>query len=134
MKIAAAMAAFVIITGCATLTEGNASSKLVAQYAVIKVAQNDPAKAARIAEIAAQVKLYISDEESPTVDALVIAIRSQIEWSKLDPADTLLVNALLERLRTELTEYLGPDTLPEDLRLAATTVADWVIEASLLIS
>ena len=126
----AALVGGFFVSGCAALQEGNADAKLVTQYATLKVADGDPAKAARIAEIASEVRRYVTDAEALTVDALIVAIRAEVNWSSLDAADTLLVNALLERLRVELIEYLGPEQIPEDLRLAATTVADWVIEAT----
>ena len=133
-KLQAALAAVLLcLCGCAALTEGNTDAKLITQYAVLKVSEGDPAKADRIEEIALEVQRYAQDATAITVDALIVAIRAEVRWSELDAADTLLINALLERLRTELIEYLGPEQLPEDVRLAATTVAEWVIEASRLI-
>lgn len=131
---AAAIAAVLSLLGaCAALQEGNADAKLITQYAVIKVAENDPAKADRIEQIALEVQKYAGDEVQLTVDALIVAIRAQIHWDQLGTGDTLLVNALLDRLRTELTARLGPDVLPEDLRLAVDTVTAWVIEACELV-
>lgn len=132
MFLMAALAAF-SLSACAVLTEGNADAKLIVQYSVIKVAENDKAKAARIAEIATEVKKYSGGETLITVELLVEAIRNEIRWDELDAADALLVNALLERLRSELVERLGDGVLPEDLRLAVDVLAGWIIEATLLV-
>lgn len=133
IRAAAVAAALAVLCACSFLQEGNRDAKLVTQYAVLKVAENDPAKARRIEEIALDVQRYANDAANLTVDSLIVAIRAQIRWDLLDMADTLLVNALLERLRDELIAYLGPETLPEDVQLAATTVATWVIEAAQLV-
>ncbi len=130
--MATAVAVFVL-AGCAWLSEGNTDVKLVTQYAVLKVAENDPAKAQRIEEIALEVQRYATGEALLTVDALIVAIRAEIRWDRLDAADALLVNALLDRLRTELVERLGADVLPEDLRLAVDVLCEWIVEAARLV-
>lgn len=130
--LTAALAAF-ILSACASLTEGNTDAKLITQYAVIKVAQGDPEKAARIEEIATEVKRYASGEAFLTVDLLIAAIRDQVRFDRLDAADTLLVNALLDKLRAELVDRFGEEPLPEDLQLAVDVVSGWVIQASRMI-
>lgn len=130
MKIAALMAAFAILTGCATLTDENSSAKLTTYYATLKVIDGDADKAARVRFIATEVQRYASGEEFLTVDLLVTAIKDQVRWDKLDAADELLVHALIDELRAALVRRFGADVLPEDLRLAVDTVATWVITAS----
>lgn len=125
----AAMAAFVLV-GCATIASGDA--RLPVMYATLKVIDGDAAKAQRVREIATEVKALAADEVFFTVDALIIAINGQIRWEKLDMADTLLVTALVDELRSELTKRFPSTEVDADLRLAVTTVADWVITASSL--
>lgn len=118
------------VAACATLTDDNFQAKLATQYATIKIVNGDPDKADRIVEIASEIQRYASGETLLTVDLLVFAIKDQIQWNKLDVADTLLVNALLDQLRTELVARLGADALPGDVRLAVDVVAAWVISAA----
>lgn len=121
-----------VLVGCASLKENNADARLIVQYSTLKVCDTAE-RAARCAEIAGEVQRYANDTAQLTVSALMFAIEEQIDWTSLDAADALLVRTLTERLRAELVERLGEDVLPEDLRLAATTVADWVIDASALV-
>lgn len=121
-----------LLVGCATLAEGDAGTELVVKYAALKTCDT-PERATRCIEIATEVKRYANDTEYLTVSALMAAITDEIDWQGLDPADTLLVQALLDRLQTGLIDYLGPDHLPEDLQLATATVADWVVAAASLI-
>ena len=130
MKIAILMAALAILTGCATLTDENSSARLTTYYATLKVIDGDPDKAARVQFIATEVQRYASGEEYLTVDLLIAAIKDQVRWDKLDAADELLVHALIDELRAALVRRFGEDVLPEDLRLAASTVATWVITAA----
>lgn len=121
-----------LLSGCALIKEGNSDARLIVQYSTLKVCDT-PARAQRCSEIATEVQRYANDAEQLTVAALMLAIEEQVDWTALDAADALLVRTLTDRLRSELEERLGADVLPEDLRLAATTVADWVIEASALV-
>ena len=119
-----------LLAGCSFLTTHSATAKIATQYATIKVIDGDPGKAARVASIATEVRRYASGEPHLTVDRLIQAVRDRIDWASLDAADTLLVTALLDHLRAELTARLGPDILPGDLRLAADKVASWVAAAA----
>lgn len=126
----------VVLAGCGAMgavSDSDGSSRLIAQYATIKVIDGDFGKRDRVIEVATEVKRFASSEDSLTVDALMVAIRSQVDFGKLDAADTLLINGLLTRLQDELAAHLGVGALPSDVRLAATTVADWVIEAAGLV-
>lgn len=119
-----------LLFGCASLTENNTDARLLTMYATIKIADGDQARAEVIEEVASDVQRYASSERHLTVDLLVGAIRDRVPWSDLDAADELLIHELLDRLRVELTDRLGADVLPEDLRLAADVVAGWVIQAA----
>ena len=121
-----------LLAGCSFLAQHSATAKIATQYATIKVIDGDPGKAARVASIATEVRRYASGEPHLTVDRLIQAVRDRIDWASLDAADTLLVTALLDHLRAELTARLGPDILPGDLRLAVDKVASWVAAAARL--
>lgn len=129
-KIILALAAMLVVSGCAMLTEGDSQARLVTMYATLKVVDGDAGKATRVEEIATEVQEYASQETFLTVDLLIAAIRDRVPWHDLDAADELLVNALLDELRNELIRRLGSDVLPEDLRLAVENVTGWVISAS----
>lgn len=119
-----------LATGCAAIQQKDSEAKLVTMYATIKIVNGDRDRAVRVEEIASEVRQYASGEKQITVDLLVDQIRKQVPWQKLDPADELLIHALIDELRLRLVDRFGPDPLPEDLQLAVDTVAEWVINAA----
>lgn len=127
MRYVILLLATAALSGCASLPE-NADAKLVTQYAAIKICDTAE-RAARCAAIADEVRRYVNDTPYPTVALLMGAIEAEIDWTKLDPADTLLARSLLDRLEQELVSRLGAEVLPEDLRLATETVSRWIQEA-----
>lgn len=118
------------LAACSFVQERESNARLATMYATIKVVDGDAAKADRVEEIATEIREYASGEKFLTVDLLVDQVRKQVNWDRLDAADKLLVSALLDELKLQLIERLGADVLPEDLRLAADTVAGWVITAA----
>ncbi len=131
----------VMLSGCNTFTDGNARNDIAAEltikYATMKVIERsgDPAaKAARIADIAAQAKTLVDGGAVAFVPELEIIVRQKIPWSELDAADTLLADALLTTLRTELMSRVDGGTLDDKTRLAVTKVLDSVVEATRLFS
>lgn len=132
-KIVLLFLAMVSMTSaCTFLSEHKATAKLATQYATIKVIDGDRAKAQRVWAIAKEVKKYANTKPQLTIDRLIDEVKAQINWEDLDAADTLLVNTLVDELSQQLTERLGPESLPKDLRLAVDTVVDWVISAAQL--
>ena len=115
---------------CSFFSEHRATAKLATQYATIKIIDGDRAKAQRVRKIAKEAKKYANTKPQLTVDRLIDEVKAQINWGYLDAADTLLVNALIDELSLRLTERLGSEPLPKDLRLAVDTVVDWVISAA----
>lgn len=122
-----------LVAGCATISENENTARVTVMYATIKVIDEDQAKADRIVEIAEEVKEYASNVEQLTVDLLISETRAQIDWSKLDAADRLLVDTLLVELETRLKERFDGAEVPEELALTVEKVADWVINAALMI-
>ena len=129
-KIVLLFLATVSMSACSFLGEHKATAKLATQYATIKIIDGDRAKAQRVWEIAKEVKKYANTKPQLTVDRLIDEVKAQINWGDLDAADTLLVNALIDELSQQLTNRLGSQSLPKDLRLAVDTVVDWVISAA----
>ena len=119
--------------GCASGTSSAQTqvvAKLAVQYAVIKVADKNPEKARRIVAIAKEVSALAGTENAGTVDLLVALIRSKVNFSKLDAADTLLVNALIDAIAVELKAKVGEGPLLPEKILVVKQVADWVVDAA----
>jgi hypothetical protein len=126
-----AFCALFSFSGCET-TSGQQKivAKLAVQYAVLKVVDRHPEKAARIVEIAKEVKALAGADGANTVDLLVVLIKSKVNFSKLDAADTLLANALIETIGEQLRERVGSGTLGTDKLPIVAEVATWVIEGA----
>lgn len=121
-----------LLAGCSTFTEHKAVTKLAVQYATIKVIEKNPDKAPRIVEIAQFVRTNAGSETAATVALLETAVRAQIDWTKLDPADTILVDTLIVTVRDELIARLGDGPLAGDQLLVVAEVAGWIQDAALL--
>ncbi len=105
-------------------------AKLAVQYAVIKVVENNPAKAARVVDIAREVRDLAGKDGANTVDLLMALVRAKVDFSKLDAADTLLANALIDTIGAQLKERVGAGTLGTDKLPIVAEVANWVIEGA----
>ena len=119
-----------LAAGCSFLQEHESSAEFTTKSVTLKVIDGDASKAERVESIASDVQAYAGSEVHLTVDLLIRAIEERVDLDRLDPADRLLVEELIDSLRAELIRRLGPGVLPEDLRLAVDTVAGWVIDAA----
>lgn len=129
------LAGVILFSGCATTgvtpTTQNSAVKLTVQYATLKVLNKNPAYAARAATIAGDVRKVASGEAS-TVDILISLARSQINWDRLDAADTLIVTELLNVISAELKARVGSGPIVGDKALAVAEFASWIEQAAKL--
>lgn len=131
ISILALVCGLVAFAGCTTTAgQQNIAAKFAVQYAVLKVSENSPAKAARIVSIAREVKAIAGKDGADTVDLLMAIIRAKVDFSKLDAADTLLANALIDTIGEQLKERIGSGQLAPAQLPAIAQVADWVIETA----
>lgn len=126
MIVASAM----LIGGCAWVEENPATAYMAVTYATEKVIDGDVERAQRVEQIALEVEQAATGDTAQTIDLLIDLARDEIDWTKLDSADTRLVNYLLLTLSDELKERYGDGFIPEDARLTVNQIAGWVIEAA----
>ncbi len=126
-----------VLSGCNTLTDDNTRNDLAVEltikYATMKVIEHsgDPAaKATRVAEIAGHAKALVGAGSVAVIPELETIVRSKIPWSELDAADTLLADALLSTLRSELMSRVNGGTLDDNTRLTVARVLDSVVEVT----
>jgi len=124
------IAAMVLVAGCAFLKSDAPTARLTVQYATLKVIGDDAGKRDRVIAIAEDALTRLDSTPEATVTAIISGVREQVPWAKLDEADKLLVDVLLAELEVQLTDRLGGGVLNEEARLAAATVAKWVIAAA----
>lgn len=118
------------LASCASLTQSN-SAELVIQYATVKFINNDVApvlRAKKVVEIASAAKTFLDDRRLPLSEVETL-IRQKIKWGELDPADTLLANALIMRVRQEIENVR---TVPDEQYVSGSTILGWIIKGAKL--
>lgn len=131
IAIIAGVALAFSFSGCVTTdADSSARNELLAQaavvYATAKVVENNPAYGPRIAQIASEVRSVAKGEAFGTVDILIQFVHAKIDWEKLSPADTAMVNLLLDAVKAELVARLGAVQLPPEKMLVVEKVAGWI--------
>lgn len=119
------------LPACQTVEQHPGLAQLAVQYATVKIAQNNPDHVPRIVAIAGQVRAAAGGDSANTVDMLVALARTKIDFAQLDPADRLLVDALLAEVGAQLRERLGPGLLGPEQLLVVAQVAGWIEAAAL---
>lgn len=132
LRAAAIAAVLSVLAGCGgqPIADSDLGPMIITMKGTEKIVDGDPVRAARVREIAAQVREYASNEALLTIDLLMVEIRRHVPWERLSPVDTTLIEALLIELRTRLVERYGETPLPADLQLSVETVSGWVILAA----
>lgn len=125
----------VLFSGCASTgglsapaTKGIA--RIAVTYAVAKVTEKHPEKAAAILKIAHDIRGVAGTDGFNTVDLLIDAIRIRANLTSLSPADQALANILIDTLGEQLKAKIGNGTLTTDKLLIVGEVAGWVEDAA----
>jgi hypothetical protein len=135
MKPGIAYILFIVLSlsGCAAIENNPNTAGLVVKYATLKVIYeaDDPIKKAVEVESIAQAALLYVSGEPVAIPELRAYVESEINWSELDPADTLLARHLIESIATYLEEMeAGNGPLEGESLVTAIQVFTWVIEAT----
>lgn len=125
------------MTGCASLgtQSDQAAEQLVIEYATVKVVNTGTtvaekqAKAARIIAIATQAQTVLGSP-SVTIALLQAAVTSQIGALKLDAADQMLADALVQAVVAEISDKVGSGVLNPVQVVTVNTVLGWVVQGA----
>lgn len=120
-----------LFSGCAHLEERGTAQRIAVQYAAMKYIGEDAGKAERVAAQVAVVRTLLEREEA-TVGALAAAVRERIDWTRLAPADRMLLAGLLDELEAELARRISAGVLEPEQRLRIARVLDWIAQAAAL--
>lgn len=129
--------AVLALAGCATLgsTSEQAAEKLVVEYATIKVVNSGKtvaekqAKAARIIAIASQAQTVLGSP-SVTIALVQAAVNAQLAALKLDAADQMLADALVQAVVAEVGDKVGAGVLNPNQVVTVNAVLGWVVEGA----
>lgn len=122
--------AMVLFSGCSFVEDNPNTARLTTQYATAKVIGGDSERAARIVEITSQIKLTIAEDTSATIAALNTYVRGEIRWEKLEPEDTILIDAVLSNAVARLEEEVSAGLLDPGQRIQLTTFLTWIEEVA----
>lgn len=124
--------AALLLAGCASTGAGSFNAgQLAIQYATLKVIDRNPEKAARVHALANEALTWTMAGEYAALDELEARVRTRIvEEANPDPADMLLIDALLAATRAELEARIGDGVLDEATRVRVNEVLGWIIAAT----
>lgn len=120
---AAAIAATIALSGCATLEQSPQTAKLPVQYATMKVIESDDVTRA---DVMSQVE-RAREVLSATQEVSITDLTGGIDLSGLDAADRLLVSALLSQIEYAANEV---DVIGDERRVRIETLLDWIEDAA----
>lgn len=118
-----------VMSACSIIESHENTSKLVVQYAALKFVMNEDVsereeRAQKIFQVAKEGKALFDSRALP-IEHIEDLVRERIDWDQLDAADTLLVNALIERIVIEVNESV---LLGQDVHVTGSKILGWVID------
>lgn len=120
----------VLAAGCAAIQERDTGVRIGVQYATMKVIKGEEDRRDRLVEIFGDIRGALTAEPRDGVDAVISAIRGELPLDRMAPEDQALSEALLAELRARLLDRYGDQAADGEVRLAALTVVNWVLEAA----
>lgn len=101
------------------------------QYGTIKLIQeSDGVTAADVRDFVGTVRAIVNEDSQVDVTALFTEVRKLVDFTQLDAADEVLVNALLCQAQDFVD---GIDLLDEARLVAIGTILGWVEEAAKMV-
>lgn len=110
--------------------QGRIAAHIAVTYATMKVIEKNPGYAGQIVAIAGLVKQVTSGDKVTTVALLDTFVRSQIDFSKLSPADAMVVNILLDEVKVQLEAKIGTGQFTSANLVVVSEVVGWIQEAA----
>lgn len=117
--------------GCAALSGvDDGSKRLAVFYATAKVIDGDQTKAGRIVDLIQEAREYVSGDPEVTISALYEGVVERVNWAALDPADQIIIEAILLEAKARLQEEIGVGLLSPEQRVKVSTVLNWIEAAA----
>lgn len=136
-----ALAVPALFTGCASTGAEDSgiidrhplAAKAVIQIATVRYIDGDTTRAAKVAEYVDYVS-YITSGQAYTLDAVVGAVKNEIDWTRLKPTETILVLNLIDGVSAYVAQQLDGDTTLIDASalLTVNQALAWIKEAASL--
>lgn len=129
------LSALILLTGCKTLEQNQASARLVITYGVAKYieAAGEPeaqaARAVRVRKVTEQA-ISIAAGGNVAIAALEGAVRAEVAKLTLSLADRALADGLIAMIAAELAKKLGDGVLSEEQLVQTKEVLGWIVDAT----
>lgn len=138
-----------VFSGCATLGGGETNTaleyfnkyqhimRLGTQVAVLAVLDQNPTYAPKVADFAEYLTEALDGQDIVDLKELEQMAVEKIDWSKYNPTERLLVEALITQIRVEIENVIAANKLsiptpPEDIKMVVTSFLGWVKEGALV--
>lgn len=132
MKILIVVLFALLMTGCATLQNGDYRAQLPVQYATMKlIEESDSINSEGVIAAVNRTRSLMEVDAELELGFLADNVRSSIDWQSLAPSDRLLINALISEIEAALDRrYDIEGQLPEDAKIRLSTLLDYIEEAA----
>lgn len=115
------------------LAENEAATKIAVQYATAKVITSaDDIAADDVSQHVERVRVLVAEDSVLDIGRLALEARREIDWTRLDAADQLLLEALLAQVQDSLEEAVAPELIDDERRVRILTLLDWMAQAAAL--
>lgn len=137
MKLLATLLLALTLTGCASVNsffkENSTTAQVTVQYATLKVIErSDKINRDDVLEKVRLARDLITQDTEVTFRQLSAKVREAINWDRLDDADQILLDAVLQEAETRLQERIGEGVLDEDSKTTLVTLFNWIEQAASL--
>ena len=120
----------IFISSCSSINGDNENAARIGViFAVMKIIDQDIEKAEKVCSIANDAQSFFDSNVLP-VDEIEKLIRDKINFSKLDSAETVLVEALIIEIKIKIQDGEASGFIDPETKVTATKVLGWVKIAS----
>ena len=110
--------------------QGKIAARIAVTYATMKEIEKNPGYAGQLVAIAGLVKQVTSGDKVTTVALLDTFVRAQIDFSKLSPADAMVVTILLDEVKIQLEAKIGTGQFSSANLVVVSEVVGWIEQAA----
>lgn len=121
-----------LLTACSALPASGTTESLAVNYLMSKAAtriiDGDGDRAARVLDAVEDARRYVQAGDTVTIGALYTAAIDRIQ--SLEPADRILVTAILDNARARLETAISAGQLDQSQRVSLLDTLDWIEAAA----
>lgn len=121
------------LAGCSALPESGTTEALAVNYlvgkATTRIVDGDADRAERVLAAVEDARRYVESGDTVTIGVLYDAAVDRIQ-NLDDPADRLVITAILDNVRARLETAISSGGLDESQRVSLLDTLDWIEQAA----